>query len=154
MSIVGRIRNNSRKQFKSHGSKHLIQNMNHNRISFDSKNNKSMSQNKAYRDAIKQKYYPKENDNSKFIDQSMGEEDDKAGSFGKGNQVNQYYHNAKALENVLKEDKENMYKREKEKQNIVERKQKVASYSKLVREIHWDQEERSKPHKVEYKPLK
>jgi hypothetical protein len=59
-------------------------------------------------------------------------------SLKNGNQMNQYYHNAKALENVLKEDKEAHEKLEVEKQTLLERKQKVASYSKLVKEIHWD----------------
>lgn len=52
--------------------------------------------------------------------------------------MNHYYHNAKALENVLKEDKESVLKREMNRQQIIQRKEKVASYSKLVREIHWD----------------
>ena len=51
---------------------------------------------------------------------------------------NKYYHNIKALENVLKEDKEAQNKHSKEKQQLMLRKQKVASYSKLVKEIHWD----------------
>lgn len=67
--------------------------------------------------------------------------------------MNQYYHNAKALENVLKEDKEALLKLEIEKQKIIERKQKVASYSKLVKEIHWDGK-KEKREKFDYLPKK
>ena len=151
MSIVGRIKNNSRKQFKNQWSKHKLVNYNNNRINFDSKNIKSISQNKPYRDSRNQKYYPQGN-NINFIDHSVKEENN-AGSFEKENQMNQYYHNVKALENVMKEDKDNMKRREREKKSIIQRKQKVASYSKLVREIHWNHEERTKQHFIENKPV-
>ena len=145
---IGRMRNNSKKDFKSHASNKRFNKYNNNRISFDS-HNKSVSQSKPYGKAIKQNYY--QNESHDFGDRI--EEDNNAGSFGKANQVNKYYHNAKALENVLKEDKENMHKKEKEKQKLIERKSKVASYSKLVREIHWDKDAEHK-RKIEYKKLK
>lgn len=66
-------------------------------------------------------------------------------------QVSHYYHNAKALENVLKDDKDLVQKREFNRQQIIQRKEKVASYSKLVREIHWDNknnEQRKDSHDV------
>lgn len=60
--------------------------------------------------------------------------------------VNQYYHNAKALENVLKEDRDAKAKSKVEKENLMKRKQKVASYSKLVKEIHWEKQGVEKRH--------
>ncbi|CAI2372526.1 unnamed protein product [Moneuplotes crassus] len=121
----------------------------YNRISFDSKQEKGISDQKYKRKPMSKKYTFKEKAESLVADRSR---EDSIGQI-KGNQVNQYYHNAKALENVLKEEKSNLQKLERDKKKLIERKQKVASYSKLVREIHWDHSDRNK-RDVKYNPLK
>jgi hypothetical protein len=145
----------SKRDIKSYASKKRMQNYSEQKISFDSKSvnqlHKRPSQ-KQYK-----KYISREESQDKFIDKTLEteeEHDNNAGSFGVPNNVGHYYHNAKALENVLKEDKDAITKRHKERQQILDRKQKVASYSKLVKEIHWDSNGEQNKKRVDYKPMR
>ena len=137
----------SKKEFRGVSMKSRDINSNGGRISFDTKK-KNKTGSRGY--MKHQQFHPNEKQQNNYTDESLGEESvNHVDSFSKHNKINQYYHNAKALENVLKEDKEVLQKREKDKLALLERKQKVASYSKLVKEIHWEGNTQHKD-KLEY----
>jgi hypothetical protein len=88
---------------------------------------------------INHPYLPQNHSKSDIMDDSIeGHHMNHDSSYQNISKVKKYHHNAKAIANVLKEEKEAQTKLEKQKEQLVLRKQKVASYSKLVKELHWD----------------
>lgn len=151
--LHNRFQAESTKEFKSINSKNRLNNYSEGRVSFDTNQKDNISR-KYQHKSKPQKFHPRDHSQGALMEDLMEENSvSNAGSFSKINKMNQYYHNAKALENVLKEDKEALLKLEKEKQKIMERKQKVASYSKLVKEIHWEGKN-EKREKFDYLPKK
>lgn len=136
---------------KNLNSKHRANNYSEARISFDSKNRSYLpSHLRNKHQELKQR----ERSHGPYLDESGDNHSIKNAENQNKNKMGQYYHNAKALENVLKEEKEALNKREKEKQQILQRKQKVASYSKLVKEIHWDSTSEKARDKLNHQPKK
>lgn len=145
------MKTESVKQIQSVGSKNKLNNYSQGRTSFEV-SKKGLVSKRSYKNNPQQ-FHPRDKAQSAFMDESAQDDSlSNASSFNKKHKVGQYYHNAKALENVLKQDKEALQKREVNKQKILDRKQKVASYSKLVREIHWD--EKKKPESYEIQAIK
>lgn len=133
---------------KNINSSNRLNNYSDGRISYDSKNLSSKGS-----QILSHHFHPRENQ-GEIIDDSIEAGSSLNYKHTSKNPANNYYHNVKALENVLKEDKEVHQKREIERDMLIKRKEKVASYSKLVKEIHWDSNSDKRKEILDYVPKK
>ena len=135
---------------KNINSSNRLNNYSGGRISFDTKNKNLSSKGSQI---LSHHFHPRENQ-GEIIDESIEAGNSLNQKHFVKNQASHYYHNAKALENVLKEDKEAHLKREIEREQLIKRKEKVASYSKLVKEIHWESNADKRKEILDYIPKK